>query len=46
MECGGFAAAGRALGISQPAVTKQIRAVEGKVGYPLFSVSAGSTPQN
>lgn len=44
-ECGGFAAAARRLGISQPAVTKHIRALERRLGYPLFAITPGAAPR-
>jgi DNA-binding transcriptional LysR family regulator len=44
-ECGGFAAAGRSLGISQPAVSKHVRALEHRLGYRLFDVDPGSAPR-
>jgi DNA-binding transcriptional LysR family regulator len=44
-ECGGFAAAARSLGVSQPAVSKHIRALERRLGYDLFQITPGSTPR-
>lgn len=44
-ECGGFAAAARSLGISQPAISKHIRALEHRLGYALFSNRPGSGPR-
>jgi LysR family transcriptional regulator, glycine cleavage system transcriptional activator len=37
---GGFTAAGRELGISQPAVTRQVRLLEQSIGHELFVRSA------
>lgn len=44
-ECGGFAAAARSLGVSQPAISKHIRALERRLGYELFRVMPGSAPR-
>jgi DNA-binding transcriptional LysR family regulator len=44
-ECGGFAAAARSLGISQPAISKHIRALERRLGYALFRLMPGSAPR-
>ncbi|MGL5009479.1 MAG: helix-turn-helix domain-containing protein, partial [Paracoccaceae bacterium] len=39
-ETGSLSAAGRELGLSQPTVRRQIEALEGIVGVPLFTRSA------
>lgn len=44
-ECGGFAAAARSLGISQPGITKHIRALERRLGFPLFTITPGASPR-
>jgi DNA-binding transcriptional LysR family regulator len=44
-ECGGFAAAARSLGVSQPAISKHIRALERRLGYALFRLMPGSAPR-
>ncbi|MCC7463784.1 MAG: LysR family transcriptional regulator [Gammaproteobacteria bacterium] len=44
-EAGGFAAAARRLGISQPAISKHIHALEHHLGYEIFSPTPGATPR-
>ncbi len=45
VECGGFAAAARSLGVSQPAISKQIGALERRLGYDLFIAAPGARPR-
>ncbi|MFO1400773.1 MAG: LysR family transcriptional regulator [Steroidobacteraceae bacterium] len=44
-ECNGYAAAARSLGVSQPAVSKHIRALERRLGYALFNMAPGAAPR-
>lgn len=45
IECGGFAAAGRSLSISQAAISKQVHAVEQKIGFRVFVHRPGGVPR-
>jgi len=44
-ERGGFAAAARSLGVSQPAISRHVRALERRMGCTLFDKAPGRTPQ-
>ncbi len=44
-ESGGYAAAARRLGVSQPAISKHIRALERRLGYVIFHSTPGMAPR-